>query len=241
MTFTSSGVLSGASNTISGYLSGKYNVSGASMTTKVFTSGKLTHETVLENTGVKGLKLTVLGGIGPDKSDLVATGEYVHPHLSAVVAANCLGKPSAHPTLTIGMRGVTAGVKADFDVESKEVSNVEGALNYTTSKEYEATVVVSNQASKANFTYSHIVKPDFSVAAEFTYDKEKDSKVLTMASKYDVDAETTVKSKIDSAGAISLSYIQEVRKNTTLTLCTKFDVRNTDKPSQQFGLALAIE
>lgn len=240
VTYTSTGVLSGKDDSLSGDLSCKYSLSGASMTTKLFTSGKMTHETVLDNTGVKGLKLTVLGGLGP-KQTLLATGEFVNAHVAAVVAANCLGNPSVHPALTVGMHGVTAGVSGDFDVEAKEMKNIDGVINYSTGKEHEATVMFLNKASKIKFSYSHVMSPDLSVAAEFLYDRSGDAKLLTMGTKYTVDADTTVKAKIDNAGAVSLSYVQEIRKNTTLTVCSKFDVRNLDKPAQQLGLSLLIE
>lgn len=200
----------------------------------------MTHETVLENTGVKGLKLTVLGGLGP-KQSLLATGEFVHPHVAAVVAVNCIGNPSVHPSMTIGMHGVTAGVSGDLNVESKEVKNVDAMINYARGKEYEATMMFLDKGSKMKFWYSHMMSNDVSVAAEFLYDRSGDAKVLTMGTKYTVDKDTTVKAKLDSAGAMSLSYMQEIRKNTTLTVCSKFDVRNLDKPAQQLGLALVIE
>lgn len=240
MTYTSTGILSGKDESIAADLSCKYSFSGATMTTKLFTSGKMTHETVLEKTGVKGLKLTVLGGLGP-KQTLVATGEYVHPHMSAVVAANLLGTPAVYPAVTVGLHGVTVGVQGDFNVDKKEFGAVNGVINYSTTKDHEATAMLLKNGGLAKFTYSHVVSRDFSVAAEFVYDTTDKSKVLTMGTKYEVDPETTLKTKINSAGAMSLSYIQEIRKNTTLTLCTRFDVCNPEKPSQTFGLSLVME
>lgn len=240
VTYDTVGVLGDNASELTGALSCKYLVSGASMKTMLTTNGALSHETTLENTGVDGLKVTVLGGVGP-KQTLVVTGEYCHPHFSALVAANCIGKPSVTTSIAVGMHGLTAGLQTTFDVEKKEMGKINGLVNYSNGKEHEATLQLLDKAKKAKFCYSHIVKPDFSVAAEFDYDTSDESKVLTMGTKYSIDPETTLKSKLDSTGSVWLSYSQEIRKSTTLTLCTKFDARNMDKPSQQFGLTLAIE
>lgn len=240
MTYTTTARQSGADDSLSGDLSCKYSVYGSTMTTKLFTTGKLTHEMELDKTGVKGLKFTLLGGLGP-KQSLIATTEYVHPHLSVVSAVNCLGSQAVKTAVTVGVHGVTAGVQGDFDVESKQLKNYDAILNYSNGKEHEATAFLLGKGGQAKFAYSHLVSNDFSVAAEFLYDMTADTKTLTMGTKYEVDADTTLKTKIDSAGAFSLSYIQEIRKNTTLTLCSRFDVRNLDKASHKFGLALAVE
>lgn len=240
MTYTTTSKLSGDNQSIAGDLSCKYSMNGTTLTTKVFTSGKMTQEMELEKTGVKGLKLTVLGGLG-SKQSLLTTAEFVHPHVSMVTAANLLGSQNISTAMTVGVHGVTAGVAGQFDVETKTTTNVDGVLNYSNGKEYEATIMLLNKGKVGKFAYSHIVRSDFSVAAEFLYDRNADTKTLTMGSKYEVDPETTLKMKIDSLGAFSVSYIQEIRKNTKLTLCSRFDVLNLDKASHKFGLSLVIE
>lgn len=240
MTYTTTGVQSGKTDALAGDLSCKYNVSGATFTTKLFTSGKLTQEVVLEKAGVKGLKLTLLGGIGP-KQTLTAIGEYVHPHVSAVAAFNCLGSPAVLASTTVGSKAFTMGAQGEIDIDSKELKKVDAVFNYSSDKEHEATCMIQDKGQKAKFSYSHIVSKTFSVAADIAYEKASEKVVLTMGSKHEIDDDTTLKTKIDTAGSISLSYIQEIRKNTTLTLCSKFDVLNLDAPSHKFGLSLVIE
>lgn len=240
MTYTTTAKQSGKDDSLSGDLSCKYSVYGSTMTTKLFTTGNLSHEMELDKTGVKGLKFTLLGALGP-KQTLVATSEYVHPHLSVVSAVNCLGAQSVNTAVTLGLHGVTAGAKSEFDIESKQLKSYDAVLNYSNGSEHEATAFLLNKASKAVFAYSHLVSNDFSVAAEFEYDMTADTKTLTMGTKYEVDPETTLKTKFDSKGEFSLSYIQEIRKNTTLTLCSRFDVRNLDVASHKFGLSLVVE
>lgn len=248
VTYTSSGVLNGETNVIDGGLSCKYKVSGASMTSKLTTAGQLTHESVLDNTGVKGLKLTILGGVGCTQI-VTATGEYVHPHVSSIIKADFLNKPSITSSLTLGLNGVNIGGQGKYDVDSKEIRNINGILNYS-NNEHEASIQILDKGKSSSVSYSHIISNDFSVAAEFMYgagsnggseDTTTTTKLLTMGTKYDVDDETCIKAKFNSAGSMWLCYVQEIRKNTKLTLSTMFDVRKMEKPSHTFGLALAIE
>ncbi|PXF48510.1 Voltage-dependent anion-selective channel [Gracilariopsis chorda] len=226
--------------TLCGDLSCKYKLSGATMTTKLFTSGMLTQEVELENTGVKGLKLNVLGLLG-EKQSLLATAEYIHPHVSFVAKADALAKAAVTSSMTVGMHGITAGVQGTLDIESKNVNKVDAILNYSSGKEHEATVMLMDKGKKAKFAYSHVRNSDFSVAAEFEYNRDKDSKELAMGTKYEVDRDTTLKTKITSGGSFSVSYIQDIRANTTLTICSNFNVIGDKKPSHRFGLALVIE
>lgn len=242
MTYTSTLKLNGDDHAIEGDLSCKYNISGTTMTTKSLTSGNLSQEIVLENAGNKGLKLTLLGGLSP-KHSLVASSEYIHPHLSLVADVNCIGTPAVKSSLTAGIHGVTGGVEADFDIDSKELKNLNGVIDYWNGNEHEATFMLLEKATVAKFRYFHIRNRDLSVAAEFEYNIAKDERTMTMGTQYEVDRDTTLKTKINSDGLCSLSYIQEIRKNTTLTLCSRFDVikQEQDKSSHKFGLSLVIE
>ncbi|CAN8065408.1 unnamed protein product [Agarophyton chilense] len=226
--------------TLAGDLSCKYKLSGATMTTKLFTSGMLSQEVELENTGVEGLKLNVLGKLGP-KNTLLASAEFMHPHLSLVATADALGKRSVTSSMTVGMHGVTAGVQGTLDIDTKAMSGMGAIVNYASGKEHEATVMLTDRGKKAKFSYSHIRNSDFSVAAEFEYDRTEDTKELAMGTRYEVDRDTTLKTKITSVGSFSVSYIQEIRKNTTLTICSHFNVIGDKKPNHRFGLALVIE
>lgn len=238
MTYTATGVRKG--DNLIGDLSCKYAMSGATFTTKVFTSDTMTQEVTLENTGVKGLKLTLFGGIG-SKQVVVGSAEYVHPQIAYSTSINAIGSPAVKSSLAIGTNGITLGVDGEYDIEHKVLKKCDGIVNFSDGKDQEITVGVSSKGTQGKVAYSHLLSRDFSVAAEFVYNKEKDTKLLTMGTKYEVDRDTTLKAKIDSVGSLSLSYLQEIRSGTKLTLCSRFDVRNLDKTPFTFGLALVVE
>lgn len=243
VTYTTKGVLSGKDNAMNGSLSVKYLVSGMSMTSKLTTGGVFSQEAVLEKTGVKGLKVTALGALGP-KQSFELTGEYVIPHVAAVLKANCIGQASLSPSMTLGLHGVTVGAQAKMDIATKKFSGVNAVLNYCSkANDHEATLHVMglNTADKtAKFTFSRVISPDYSVAAEFDY-SGGDEKLMTVGTKYAVDSETCLKAKVNTKGMLWCSYAQQIRKNTTLTLCSEMNLKKLDQPTQKFGIALAIE
>lgn len=239
MTYTTTGVQKGEN--LNGDLSCKYSISGATLTTKVLTANTVTQEIKLENTGVKGLALTLFGSTGA-KQLVMGSAEYVHPHVAGATSVNALGgTPTIQSSLAIGSNGVTLGVDGAFNATEKTLDKCDAVLNYSDGKDQEITASVSGKGTKTKFAYSHLVSRDFSVAAEFNYDKSKDTKELVMGTKYMVDRDTTLKAKIQSSGVFSLSYLQEIRSGTTLTLCSQFDVNKMDAVPHVFGLSLVIE
>ena len=240
ITYSAKAIEVGKSGSLAGDLAIKYQVYGAAMTTKLFTAGYLTNEAVIDRLGVKGLKLTVLGGLTSESQTGSASLEYLHPNFAAS-AKVATGGPKLAGSLAVGSEGWTVGAEAEYDAESQVLKSVNGALNYIDGKESEATLTVLDAGKVTKFAYSHDIRSDFSVAAEFAYDTENDSKLMTMGTKYNIDPITILKTKIDSAGTLAVSYIQALRPNTTLALCTKFDVRNMEKGTNKIGMSLCID
>lgn len=221
MTYTTSGIQNGLDGSLSGNLSLKFSpVAGSTVTSKFFTSGNMTHEAVLENLGVEGLKLTLLGGMG-SKQVGVGTAEYVHKNLAITSAVDALFGPIAHTSATIGYDVFTAGLEAEYDSRTKDVSKCNFALNYSDGRESEATLTFLNKGDTAKLAYSHSARPDLSIAGEFLYDRRIDAKLLTMGIKYDVDRDTSLKAKITSDGLVSASYIQVSQYCSSLPLCSR--------------------
>jgi Eukaryotic porin len=241
MTYTSTAIQSAKDDSLAGDLELKFSPApGAAVTSKLFTSGKMSHEAVFDRLGVEGLKLTLLGGVSSKSNVGVSTLEYQHKSATCTAAVDAIANV-AYVTGTAGTAALTVGVDGQYDTAAKELRECNVALNYSDGKESETTVTTLNKGESAKLAYSHAIRPDFSVASEFFYDRRADAKLVTIGAKYDVDQDTTLKAKITSDGLVSASYIQEIRANTTLVLCQKFDVRNPDKASHKFGLSLVIE
>lgn len=243
VSYTTSGQLSDKGEKMNGDLQMKYKISSASMTTKMTTSGGVSQEVVLDNVGTKGLKVTTLGSLGK-KQSMKISGEYVNPHASINVQADVIGKPCALTSMAVGTKGIAIGGQLKYTMEDKKAEVINGVINYAPTKDNEVNITVMDKLKAMKLSYFHAVSKDFSVAGEFAYEKRdegNDMKMLTAATKYCVDAETTIKTKVNSFGDLWLSYSQEIRKNTTLTLSTKLNVQQNTPDSQSVGIALVIE
>lgn len=207
MAYTATGVY-GGDQAVKGDLSIKLTpVAGATITSKLFTTGNMTHEAVLDKLGVNGLKLTFLGGMGSRQIG-VTTMEYMNKNVALTTAMDVVSGPVAHATLTAGSNAFTCGVEGEYDTSTKEFKKGNFVVNYSDGKESEATVTVLNKGDSAKLAYSHDARPDLSIAGEFAYNRKADAKQLTMGIKYKVDSDTTLKAKINSEGMFSASYIQ---------------------------------
>ncbi len=212
------------------------------LTTKLLTNGAATAELKLEKLGLDGLKTTMLFGVGQKKGE--AKIEYASNTLALMATADYYSKKvkaSATCRMTTNnMAGFAVlGTEAGYDVDKGEVNGVNSALSYFDGKESELTLHVLNKGASGKLSYSHQVKPDFAVAAEMTYNREKETTALTMGCASALDAETKLKGKLSSDGTLALTYLQLIRPETTLTLSTQFDVKEMKAP--KFGLSLAIE
>jgi Eukaryotic porin len=214
---------------------------GQKLTTKFFTSGKGTAELKLDDLGVRGLNMTLLGGIGKDVG--VGTVEFKHGPIGITAAVDYFGRAGDASIAAayapkgysgFGVIGLVGKVSSEFAREKLDL-----CLSYYDGEESECTLHVNDKATRGLMSYSHHVRPGFSVAGQFLYDQPKESSVLTMGCAARLDNCTVVKGKVDSRGEVSASYIQEIRAKTKLILSTKFDVSTLD--SAKVGISLALE
>lgn len=243
-TFTSTAVQSPKEENLSGDLQMKFvPAPGATVTSKLFTSGKMTHEAVLERIGVDGLKLTALGGMSSKENLGVASVEYLHKSATLTAGLDAVRK-TANITATAGSSGkfaLTAGVEAQYDTVAKEVTKCDVIANYSDGKDSEATLATIGKGEAVKLTYSHSIRPDLGVAVEFMYDRAAEAKLVTVGTKYEVDRDSSLKTKVSSDGIMSASFIQKIRHNTTLILSHRFDAKSMDVADRKIGLSLVIE
>jgi hypothetical protein len=230
-----------AGDDVGGELHFEIPFQGQKLTTKFFTSGKGTAELKLDNTGVRGLNATLLAGIGKDVA--VGTLEFKHGPMGVTAAIDYFGlagdvslaaafAPKGYTGFCVF--GLVGKVSSEFTREKLDF-----CVSYYDGEESECTLHVNDKATKGLVSYSHHVRPGFSVAGQFSYDQPKESSLLTMGCAMRMDNSTVVKGKVNSRGELAASYIQEIRAKTKLILSTKFDVTTLD--SARVGISLALD
>jgi hypothetical protein len=243
VSYTVQAVQPGYGESIDGDFSLQFPVSGQKFTAKLFTSGKGTAELKLDTLGVKGLNAALLAGIGKD----VGTGTVEFKHGPAAITAiydlfnKCLTTTAALAIAPQGYAGFfVLGVDGTASTPEFTADKVNFCASFFDGAESECAVHVTDKGSKGMLSYSHHVRPGFSVASQIAYDTAKGGAAkLTMGGACRLDGVTTVKAKIDSAGILSTSYIQEIRARTTLIMSTKFNVTSLD--ATKVGISLALD
>lgn len=240
-TFTVSGETK-AKEDLDAELGIKHKLGSGTLTTKLFTSGRAEGELKLDNFALDGLTTTLTFGVGKKvgvtkleysqgRVGLTALGDYYEKKVNA----------SATAILTSNkMNGFgVIGAESGYDVEKGEAGDLNMACSYFDGRESEISLHVQQKGAKGKLCYSHQVRPDFAVAGQMDYNREKDTAVLTIGGAAKLDGATTIKGKVNSTGQLALTYLQVIRPKTTLTLSSTFDVK--EMKSAKMGVSLAIE
>lgn len=241
-TFTVAGSKDAKSGDLGADLQVKQKMGSRTLTTKLFTDGSATTEVKLEKLGLEGLKTTLLFGVGKKKGEF--TMEYANGPIAMKSSADYYSK-KVKGSATCRLKSTTLtgyaviGGEATYDITKGETKGMNAALSYFDNKESELTLHVFDKGASGKLSYSHLVQPDLSVAAEMTYNRESEEAKLLMGGAVQLDAMTKLKGKLASDGVCAVSYIQNIRPKTELVLTAAFNVKEMKEP--KLGLSLAIE
>jgi voltage-dependent anion channel protein 2 len=233
---------------------------GASSNTislKLFTSGVVSAETILEDVAsVSGLKATLSGTVRDSANLASLSTEYVG-HLMAFTSginlfsssspAGAADAPSStssatlNGSLVLGAEGLYVGGEIEYNASSSIISKYSGAISYSDKGESEILIALTDKAQCIRACYSHAISKRMNVAAEISYRRAVDIKLLTIGFKYVLDELSSVKAKVDSAGGLCMAYIQEIRPKTTFVLASKLNVNQLDKGGHRIGLSLTYD
>ena len=138
---------------------------------------------------------------------------------------------------------VVVGAEGLYNYESKELSTQNYAVSYFDGRESEVSLHLVDKMSAGVLSYSHQVRQGFSVGAQMkkTIENSEESTPATLefGAAYSLDGATKVKCKLNSEASLALSYIQDIRSNTTLIMSSSFDLNKLE--ASKMGLSLAIE
>lgn len=241
--YTITGVHNVESDAIDADIATKAKIKGVAVTSKLFTnSKKATIEAKYELKDDKAGKTTISGlvgqGIGSSTVEfegglvgIKAAADFITRDISSSVAVTL--SPESNPGFAV------IGGDVTYSLDKKDATRADFALSYFDGKESECSLHVLDKATKGMVSYSHHVRAGFSVGAQMKYDRDTKATVLAMGNAYRLDGATTVKTKIDSEGTLALSYIQDIRSNTTLIMSSKFDVKKFE--SAKVGISLCVE
>mmetsp|Transcript_5096 Transcript_5096/g.10781 ORF Transcript_5096/g.10781 Transcript_5096/m.10781 type:complete len:278 (+) Transcript_5096:73-906(+) len=210
--------------------------------TKFNTSGKVSTEITLDKLGVDGLKLVLNGAstAGGSANSASSKIEFSHKHVAAVALVDLLPSAVVTGSIATGHAGFTIGAESTFNVAESALTKYDFAASYADSAKSEITLALLKKAKLFKVSYSHAVSDDLSIGGEGLYDISSEAKTLTMGILYKLDKQSTFKTKLNTDGALSTSYKQQVQPHVSVTLCSALNVKELDK-GQKLGLAIAYE
>lgn len=224
-------------------ISAKAKIKAATVTSKLFTGSKkgtveAKYEIKDEKIGKTSLSTLLGQGIGSSAIEfegglvgLKVDADFITRDIASSVAI------TVSPENLIGFAVI--GADGMISLDKREATRADFAISYFDGKESECSLHILDKARKGMVSYSHHVRAGFSVGAQMKYDRDSKATVLAMGSAHRLDGATTVKAKIDSEGTLALSYIQDIRSNTTLIMSSKFDVNKFE--SAKVGISLCVE
>jgi len=150
---------------------------------------------------LKGLVLTVSGNEKPSaKVNVDYSQEYFAGSANVDTAIKSM-QTKVEGTAVVGFEGLAIGGQAKFDVSGdNELEDYNAGVEYT-QEDFTATVQSGDKTEKITASYFQKVSPDLQVGA--SVDFGKGGRVLTIGDEYQLDADTTLKGKLNTKGVVS--------------------------------------
>ncbi|KAI9225339.1 MAG: eukaryotic porin/Tom40 [Piptocephalis tieghemiana] len=199
----------------------------------------------LANKVASGLKLELNGSFLPDsgKRNAKVATEYKQPGLFSRANVDLFKGPTFTGDVSFGLqRNLVLGGEVSYDVVSGKVTKYAAAAGFI-EKDYVFSVHAHSSLSVFTGSYYHRVSPQVEVGGKVNWD----SKVpggpvgIDVGTKYKLDADASVKARIDNFGKLSLAYSQLLRPGVKLNLAGTFDTSKLQENAHKVGLSLVFE
>ncbi|RKP17977.1 putative outer mitochondrial membrane protein porin [Rozella allomycis CSF55] len=217
---------------------------GLAVTSTVSTNGALSEQVEFNNALFSGLKFDLFGSFLQNGKHALRTGvEYKQDYVTTTASADILKGPTISADIVVGSDGVYAGSEVGYDVQSGTLTKYNAATAYNGSN-YTVSLHALNSFKTFTASYFHRVNSTVEAGGKATWnyksDKESDITV-EVASKYTLDKDSYMKTKLDSVGKLGLSYTQNLRRGVKITLAGLFDTYRLQENAHKIGLNLVFE
>lgn len=243
ITFTPTGTKSG--DKFDGDVSAKYAFGGGvECEAKLNTKGVVCTTIEACDNITNGLTLTLDCETGKDS--LLGAAKCTADYKQEMINAKCTYdyySSVAGIALSTAYQSLTMGCSADYNIGKGDLTKYGAACQFV-QPEFAVTAKLAETIGKADgqvytCSYYHKVSNEMQVGGELQKAMKKPDVNLAFGCTYKLDKDTTVKSKVDSAGHLFASYKQKISKLTTMTLAAEIDTVNLDS-KHKFGMVLNL-
>lgn len=245
VTFSSSGVSNQDTGKVFGTLETKYKIKeyGLTFCEKWNTENTLGTEVTIADKLLNGLTLGYSCTFSPHTGARTGklTSSYLHENVaaSADFDLSLSGGPVVNAQAVVGYQGWLAGYQASFDTQRNKLTSNNFSLGYTAS-DFSLHTSVDNGRDFHGSIY-HKVKPGLQGAINLAWSSTNNVTQFGLATKYELDKEAFIRTKVNSHLQIGLGYQQTLRKGVSLILSTNIDGKNFSSGGHKIGLALKLE
>ncbi|PUZ39676.1 hypothetical protein GQ55_9G352900 [Panicum hallii var. hallii] len=166
--------------------------------------------------------------------------QYFHENATFATVVRMKPSPMVEFSATVGTEGVAFGAECRYDAARGKFRNYRAAIGMT-SKYYHAALIMADKGDtiKVYGLYHFDKKQVVSAVVELTRKLSKKENTLTVGGLYTVDAQTTVKARLNDSGSLAALLRLQVKPKSHLMISGEFDMKSLDKPPK-IGLALAL-
>ncbi|CAD5189795.1 unnamed protein product [Musa acuminata subsp. malaccensis] len=177
----------------------------------------------------------------PDyNSGKVLEVQYFHDHASFASVVALKHSPIVELSGTVGTRGVAFGAEASFNTASGDFTKYSAGVGLT-KPDYSASIILEEKLDtlRASYVYHLDELQKSSVVAEIVRRFSTNENIFTVGTRYAVDPQTTVKTRLNNSGKLAALLQHELKPKSVLTLSGEFDTKALER-APKFGLALAL-
>jgi len=239
--FTTTGKLDTESGNVFGGLDGKL-VSGCKnldVTTK-WNTNNVVEVNATHSNAVPGLTAEVDASFSPDTGKKTAklSSSFTHEYFHSTHDIDVTAGPLMHGSLVLGYKGALLGTSGSFDVSSTALKSNGISFAY----HGDGYKIHSSMTDFAKYggSISHNVNDNLSAAAAVAW-AEGASPSVTVAGQYKIDADSSMKVKVDNGLRVGLSYISKLRDGVQVTLSALVNAKDVNGGGHKLGMSLNFD
>lgn len=242
--FTTGGSSKIDSGRLTASLEAKYDVKeyGLSLSEKWTTDNLLTSEITMRDKLADGLKLTLESAMSPQSGKKAGKvkASYARDYVNVNGDMDLdFGGPTVNAAAVLGYGKWAAGTQLAFDTATSKLTKSNFAVGHH-GGDFEVNLFLNDGSNFAGSLFQK-VSPALSTGVQLAWSKGSAATSFALASKYVIDKDSSIASKINNDAQIGLSFAQSLRPGVKLTVSTMLEGKNLSAGGHQVGLGIDFE
>jgi len=227
-------------NKIDGSLETKFacSDSGVSIKKTINTAANLNLEIGVDSP-VEGAKVTLCTAFAPNTGKIngAVKTSFKREHLNCTLDSDLnLSGPMIQGSIVAGYEGMLVGHQFAFDSSKSALTKNNIALGYI-GADIQSVITCNDQTTFGGSLFQK-VNGDLSLGVNLGWTKGDSSASFGVASKYQVDADSSVAAKVSNSGHVGLGYSHQLKPGVKLTLSSLIDSKNFADGGHKVGLGI---